>query len=96
MAKRRKASEITFRELDAQEARREFNKRRGRGSKYDHVLEAVGNLGQNKAMIVEGLTYSEVTGIRMRMKSHLEGSFKVESTKVDKDKDLFDLLVQKK
>lgn len=96
MARRRKSTEITFRELDAQEARREFNKRRGRGSKYDNVLAAVEKLEDNKAMIVEGLTYSEVTGIRMRMKSHLEGSYKVESTKTDKDKDLFDLLVQRK
>jgi hypothetical protein len=97
MAKRRKSSgEISFRELDAQEARREFNKKRGRGSKYDPIIEAADRLSPNKAMIVEGISYSEVTGLRMRMRNHLEGDYKIESTKVDRDKNLFDLLVQKK
>lgn len=96
MAKRRKSTEISFRELDAQEARREFNRKRGRGSKYDPIIEAADKLDANKAMIVEGISYSEVTGIRMRMRDHLEGDYKIESTKVDPNKNLFDLLVQKK
>ncbi len=95
MAKRRRSttSDFTLKELDAQEARRLFNRKRGRGSKYDRVLEAADKLGSGKALIIEQITYSEVTGIRMRVREHLQDGFKIEATKVDRDKDLYDLLI---
>lgn len=98
MAKRRKAStsDFTVKEMDLQEARRMFNRKRGRGSKYDAVLEAAEKLDTGKALIVEQISYSEVTGIRMRLREHLQDEFKIEATKVDRDKNLYDLLIQRK
>lgn len=82
--------------MDLQEARRVFNRKRGRGSKYDQVLEAAEKLDSGKALIVEQISYSEVTGIRMRVRDHLDQEYKIEATKTDRDKDLYDLLIQKK
>ncbi|MFW5972812.1 MAG: hypothetical protein ACOCTG_02375 [Bacteroidota bacterium] len=98
MARRSKVSsgEITFKELDADEARRIFSKKRGRGSKYDSVMEAAEKLSAGKALIVEQITYSEVTGIRMRLRDQLGDDFKIEATKTDREKNLYDLLIQRK
>ncbi len=98
MAKRRRSTstEFTVRELDLQEARRMFNRKRGRGSKYDAVIEAADKLDAGKALMIERISYSEVTGVRMRLRDHLDAEFKIEATKVDRDKNLYDLLISRK
>lgn len=98
MAKRRRttSSDFTLRELDLQEARREFNRKRGRGSKYDAVIEAADKLDAGKALLIGKISYSEVTGVRMRLRDHLDDEFKIEATKVDRDKELYDLMISRK
>lgn len=92
---RRKKSDFNISKMDLPEAKREFNRRRGRGSKYDTILEAAEKLGQKEALLVDGITYSEVSGIRSRVREFLQGSFKIEATKTDKDKDLYDVLIHR-
>ena len=92
---RRKKSDFNISKMDLSEAKREFNRRRGRGSKYDSILEAAEKLAKDVALLVDGISYSEVTGIRSRVKEYLKGSYKIEATKVDKEKDLYDVLVHR-
>ena len=55
MPRRKKSdSALAFREVALEEAQRSFNRRRGRGSKYDEVIEAAEELAPEKALIVEG------------------------------------------
>ena len=89
------SSALKVREMDLREAKREFSRRSARGSKYDKVLDAAEQLQEGKALLVDQISYSEVTGIRTRMKEYLSGDFKVEATKVDKDKNLYDVLIQR-
>ncbi len=98
MAKKRRSSssDFTVTELDLQEARRMFNRKRGRGSKYDTVIAKAEELDAGKALMVERITYSEVTGVRMRLRDHLDDEYKIEATKVDRDKNLYDLLITRK
>lgn len=96
MAKARaKKSTFTVKEMDLKQAQRAFNRKRGRGSKYDEVIDKAEKLEQGKALIVEGLSYSEVTGLRKRMADILGEDWSVSATKVDADKSLFDALVHR-
>ena len=88
-------SELKVKEMELKDAQREFSRRRGRGSKYDAVLDAVEKLGKGKAIIIEQVSYSEVTGIRNRLRDFLGDGFKVEATKVNKDKELYDVLIHR-
>ena len=97
MARKKKAdSSLTVKEMDLKEAQREFSRRRGRGSKYDSILDAAEKLAKGKALIVGQASYSEVTGIRNRVKDHLGTDWKIEATKVDKEQNLFDVLIHRK
>jgi len=89
-------SAFRIQELDVKEAQRRFSKSRGRGSKYDEILEAAEGLAPGKALIVGGLTYSNVLGLRKRVSDHLGENWTVESTKVDKDAGTFEVLIHKK
>lgn len=95
---RAKAAKSAFnvREMDLTEAQREFNRRRGRGSKYDDVISKAEELDKGKALIVEGLSYSEVTGLRKRIADHLGDDWNVSSTRTNKEKGLYDALVHRK
>ena len=96
MAKSRtKKDSFNIKELDLKEAQRVFNRRRGRGSKYDPIIEKAEKLGKGKALLVEGLTYSEVTGLRKRIADFLGTDWSVSATKVDKNKGLYDALVHR-
>ena len=96
MARRKKTgSDFKIQELDLQEAQRQFNRRRGRGSKYDEVLDAAEKLEKDKALLVEQVSYSEVTGIRQRIKEYLGAGWAVEATKVDKDKGIYDAMIRR-
>lgn len=94
---RQKKSETGFqiKELNVNEAQREFNRRRGRGSKYDAILDAAEKLEEGKALIIEQITYSEVNGIRSRIRDMLKGDYQVESTKVNAEKGLYDVLIHR-
>ena len=92
---RRKKAEFSIAKMDLTEAKREFSRRRGRGSKYDAILEAAEALDKEEALLVDGVSYSEVTGIRSRVKEYLKSTFKIEATKVDKEKDLYDVLIHR-
>ena len=97
MPKRKKSdTEIEFKEMTIEEAQRAFNRRRGRGSKYDEVIEAAEGLAPEKALIVEGVSYSEVTGIRNRLKAYVGEGLRVEATKVDQEQGLYDVLIHRK
>jgi hypothetical protein len=89
-------SPFKIQELDIKEAQRRFSKSRGRGSKYDDIIEAAEGLAGGKALIVGGLTYSNVLGLRKRVQDHLGEDWAVESTKVDKDSGSFEVLIHKK
>ena len=94
MARPKKAAgEFKYKELDLQDAQRAFNRRRGRASKYDQIVDSAEKLGAGKALIVEQMTYSEVTGIRKKIQDYLGEGWKVEATKTDRDKNLFDVLI---
>ena len=86
---------LTFKEMDLKDAQREFSQRRGRGSKYDDVVRAAEKLDKGKALIVEGLSTSEVTGLRKRLGDMLGEGWTTGSTKVDADKKLYDVLVHR-
>lgn len=81
--------------LDLKEARREFNRRRGRGSKYDPILDEVEKIDAGKALLVEGMSYSEVTGLRSRLREYLGEGYNVEATKVNREKELYDVLIHR-
>jgi hypothetical protein len=94
MARPKKATnDLKFKELDLQEAQRVFSRRRGRASKYDQILDAAEKLNAGKALVVEQMSYSEVTGIRKKIKEYLGEGWMVEATKGDREKNLFDVLV---
>lgn len=95
MPRTKKVDDFKIKELDLQEAQREFGRRRGRGSKYDRVIDAAEKLDAGKALMVEQINYSEVTGIRSRIKDFLGDGWAVESTKVDKEKGLYDVLIHR-
>lgn len=96
MAKRKSsASSFNVKEMDAKEAQRLFSKSRSRGSKYDEIIEKASDLGKGKALIAEGLTYSEVTGLRKRVADFLGDGWTISSTKVDKEKSLYDVLMHR-
>jgi len=96
MARTRKAaSGFTMKELDVKEAKQQFSRSRGRGSMYDEVVQSASDLKANKALIVEGLTYSNVLGLRKRVTDHLGTDYKVESTKSDASNNLYDVLIHK-
>ena len=82
--------------MDLKDARREFSRRRGRGSKYDEVIGRAGKLDKGKALIVEGLSYSEVTGLRKRITDILGEGWSASATKVDREKKLYDVLIHRK
>ena len=94
MAKAKKSS-FNYKVLDLKEAQREFSRRRGRGSKYDEIIDSAGKLDKGKALLVDGLTNSEVTGLRKRISDMLGEGWSVGSTKVDTDKNLYDVLVHR-
>lgn len=90
------SSEFNIKKLDLREAQRQFNRKRGRGSKYDEILEEIEKLDEGKALIVEQISYSEVTGLRQRVKNLLGADdWKIEATNVNKDKNLYDLLIHR-
>jgi hypothetical protein len=93
--KRRTESEFKIQEFRVDEAQREFNRRRSRGSKFDAVIQAVAELKEGNALIVEHVNVSEVTGIRQRITSIFGEGWKVESTKVNKEDNLYDLLIMR-
>ncbi len=96
MAKARaKKSSFNIKEMDLKEAQRVFNQKRGRVSKYDEILNRAGKLDKGKALIVEGLTNSEITGLRKRITDILGGGWAASSTKVDSEKNLFDVLIHR-
>ena len=96
MAKARaKKSSFNIKEMDLKEAQREFNRRRGRGSKYDEIIDRAGKLDKGKALIIEGLASSEVTGLRKRITDILGGGWAASSTKVDAEKNLYDVLIHR-
>ena len=94
MAKAKKSS-FSITELDLKEAQRAFNRRKGRGSKYDEVIDRAGKLDKGKALIIGGLTGSEVTGLRKRITDVLGEGWKARSTKVDAAKKLYDVLIHR-
>lgn len=81
--------------MDLKEAKREFSRRSARGSKYDKVLDSAESLAEGKALIVERVSYSEVIGIRQKIRDYFSDDYKVEATKVDKEKNLYDVLVHR-
>ena len=91
-----KQTSFNIQEMDLAEAQREFNRRRGRGSKYDDVIAKAEKLGKGKALIVGGLSYSEVTGLRKRIADYLGNDWSVSSTRADKEKGLYDALIHHK
>ena len=95
MAKSKSKSAFSIKELSLKEAKQEFARRRSRGSKYDAILEKATGLDKGKALIVEGLSYSEVTGLKKRVGDFLGEGWKISSTKVDGDKGLYDVLVHR-
>lgn len=95
MARPKKTTSFEIKEMDLDQAQREFNRKRGRGSKYDDVIAAAEKLGKGKALIIGQVSYSEVTGIRQRIKNYLGEDLKLEATKVDKQKNLYDLLIHR-
>lgn len=95
MARKGTSSDFKIRKLDLKEAQREFNRRRGRGSKYDDILDAAEKLEKGKALIVGQITYSEVTGIRQRIKEYLSDEWSISATKVDRDNNLYDVLIHR-
>lgn len=96
MAKRSKKNSLSYKEMDLKDAEREFNRRSSRGSKYDDVVSAAEKLGKGKALIVENLSYSEVTGLRKRIADFLGDDWNVSATKADKDKNTYSALVHRK
>jgi len=93
-AKARRPS-FNIKELDLKDAQREFARKRSRGSKYDDVVNAAEKLAKGKALLVEGLTASEVTGLRKRMTDILGEDWTVGSTKVDAKEHLYDVLIHR-
>ena len=96
MPKRKKSNgELAFREMALGEAQRTFNRQRGRGSKYDDIVAAAEALAPEKALMVEGVSYSEVTGVRNRLKAYVGEGLSVEATKVDQERKLYDVLIRR-
>lgn len=94
MARPRKAAgDFKIKEMDLQDAQRAFNRRRGRASKYDQIVDSAEKLSGGKALIVEQMSYSEVTGIRKKIQEYLGEGWKVEASKADREKNLFDVLI---
>lgn len=94
MARPKKTSgDFKMKEVDLQEAQRSFNRRRGRASKYDQLLDGAEKLSVGKALVVEQMTYSEVTGIRKKIQEFLGEGWKVDALKADRDKNLFDVMI---
>lgn len=93
---RKQESAVKFKELDLDQARREFSRKRSKGSKYDKVLEAVEKLEPGRALLVEQVTYSEVANLRNRIRELIGEEISLESTKVDRDQNLYDMLVQRR
>ena len=96
MAKsRRKSTSFKMEEMDLKEAQRAFSRSRGRGSKYDDVIDAAEKLDKGKALFINDVTYSEVTGIRNRIRDILGDDWAVSSTLTDRDKKLYDVIVHR-
>jgi hypothetical protein len=95
MARRKSAGGFTFKEMDLKEAKQQFVRSRGRGSIYDPIIEAASKLKAGKALLIEGVSYSNVLGIRKRVADHLGQDYKAESTKTDAEKSLYDVLITK-
>ena len=70
-----------FKELNIQDARRLFGRKRGRGSKYDQIVSAAEKLGNGKAIHVEQLKYAEVVALRKKVNEQLGEGWKVEAAK---------------
>ena len=94
MARSKKATgDYKMKEVDLQEAQRAFKRKRGRASKYDQIVSSTEKLGAGKALVVEQMTYSEVTGIRKKIHDLLGESYKVEASRSDRENNLFNVLI---
>jgi hypothetical protein len=72
---------------------RSFSRSRGRGSKYDGIIKAADDLKKGKAIMIEDLSYSEVTGLRNRIKAHLGDGYSVAAAKSDRENNLYTAMV---
>lgn len=90
-----KKPSINVQEMDLQEAQRRFSRKRGRASKYDAVLDKAEKLTKGKALVVEGVSYAEVTAIRKRISDMLDGSWQVSATRTDAEQKTYDMLIHR-
>lgn len=73
--------------LPLEEALRLIRGERTRTSKYDVVINDVKKMDASKALVVEGLRYTEVTALRNKVRRLLGKQFKIDAVKVDKEAD---------
>lgn len=82
--------------LDQNDAVAEFRKRQALGGKLSGVLEALVNLKEGNALLVEELTTSDVSMLRTSIRRYLEDAFVVETTRVETNKDRYLALAYRK
>lgn len=94
MARKKGSREnLDYTETTVDEARQSFSRSRGRGSKYDGIIAAAQELKKGKAIMIEDLSYSEVTGLRNRIKAHLGTGYSVEAAKSDRENNRYSAMV---
>ena len=89
----RKKSSFNVNEMSLDQAKKVFDRKRGRGSKYDEIIDSAEKLDKGKALIIEGATYSEVQGMRQRISKYLSDEYTISATKMGDDQ--YDVLIHR-
>jgi len=91
MARPKKNPEaLQIKEVALADARRVLARKRGRGSRFDPLLALAEKLAAGRALQVDELPYSQVLGLRKKVKAELGEGWKVDSTKVG---ELYDVIL---